>query len=66
MIEAVWEKFKRGLLRLKGGFSKFLEELLFGTCHARANFSTELQNAGVSVTLLKSDFTTDALAAILK
>ena len=30
------------------------------------DFSTELQNPGVSVTLLKSDSTTDALQAILK
>ena len=30
------------------------------------NFSTELQNAEVSVTLLKSSSTTDALSAILK
>ena len=30
------------------------------------DFSTELQNPEVSVTLLKSDSTTDALQAILK
>ena len=30
------------------------------------DFSTELQNAEVSVTLLKSDSTTDAVPAILK
>ena len=54
-------------LLLKGDFSKFLEKPLFGTYHARVRFfSTELQNAEVSLTLLKCDSTTDALPAILK
>ena len=30
------------------------------------NFLTELQNTGISFTLLKSDYTTDALTAIPK
>ena len=48
-------------------FSKFLEKSLFGTYHAHVTFfSTELQNAEVSLTLLKCDSTTDALSAILK
>ena len=51
---------------LKGDFSKFLEGLLFGTSHAPVDFSTELQNSEVSVTLLKSDSTADPLPAILK
>ena len=53
-------------LLVKGDFSKFLEELLFGTYLALLGFSTELQNAEVFVTLLKGDSTTDALPAILK
>ena len=45
----------------------FLEKPLFGTYNVRVRFfSTELQNAEVSLTLLKFDSTTDALPAILK
>ena len=54
-------------LLLKGDLSKFLEELIFGTYRARVKgFLAELQNAEVSVTLPKSDSTTDALTAILR
>ena len=35
---------------VKRGLPKVLEELLIGTYHARIDFSTELKNAGVSVT----------------
>ena len=51
---------------VKRGLPKVLEELLIGTYHARIDFSTELKNADVSVTLLKNDSTRDALPAILK
>ena len=52
---------------IRGDFSKFLEKPLFGTYHARVRvFSTELQNAEVSPTLLKCDSTTDVLPEILK
>ena len=44
----------------KGDFSKFLEELRFGTYRA------ELQDAEVFVTLQKGYSTTDAVPAILK
>ena len=50
-------------LLLKRDFSKFQEKLLFGIYIL--DFSTELQNAEVSVALLRSDSTT-ALPAILK
>ena len=54
-------------LLLKGELSKFLEELRFGTYHARVKgFSAELQNAEVFVTLPKSDSTRDALPVILR
>ena len=45
---------------LKENFPKLLGELLFGTYHARLDFLIELQNTGVSVTLLKSDCIADA------
>ena len=51
---------------VKRGLPKVLEELLLGAYHACVDFSIELKNADVSVTLLKSDSTRDALPAILK
>ena len=53
-------------LLIKGDFSKFLEELLFGTYRARLDFSVELQNAEVFDTLPKGYSTTEALPAFLK
>ena len=53
-------------LLLKGDFPKFLEELLLEHSIRVLDFSTELRTKKVSVILLKSDSTTDALPAILK
>ena len=51
---------------LKGDFSKFLEELLFGTYDAPVRFLDRVENTEVSVTLLKDDGTSDALTVIAK
>ena len=53
-------------LLVKRDFSKFLEELLFGTCRVRVRFLGRIAKRGSFVTLPKCYSATDALPAILK